>query len=211
MIVPFEHPFTALVSGPTGSGKTVLVKNILQAKVEMITDAPNQIFWYYANAQPRLAAQLPHVQFIEGLPSVADFKGKPAIVVVDDMMTEAKEMVPMFVRESHHRSVSIFFLVQNLFEKSLRTISINSHYIITFKNPRERQQIQTFARQLARNPRYVQEAYDDATAHPYGYLLFDFRQTTPEHLRLRTDILGATIVYTDIKARINTSIGYSTQ
>jgi Cdc6-like AAA superfamily ATPase len=207
MIVPFEHPFTALVSGPTGSGKTVLVKNILLAKDKMINDAPKRVFWYYSNVQPVLNAQLPFVHFLQGLPNTEDFKGEPAIVVVDDMMEDAKHMVSMFVRESHHRGLSIFFLVQNLFEKNLRTISINSHYIICFKNPRERQQIQTFARQLARNPKYVHEAYDDATSQPYGYLLFDFRQTTPENLRVRTSILPdeTTLVYTDKRARISPS------
>ena len=33
------------------------------------------------------------------------------------------------------------------------------------------------------------EAFCDATSKPYGYLLIDCHQLTPENLRLRTSIL----------------------
>ena len=36
---------------------------------------------------------------------------------------------------------------------------------------------------------FVQEAFADATASPYGYLLIDLKQNTPDDLRLRTSIL----------------------
>lgn len=39
-----------------------------------------------------------------------------------------------------------------------------------------------------RNPKYVQEAFDNATLKAHSYLLFDFTQTTPDELRLRTEI-----------------------
>ena len=37
--------------------------------------------------------------------------------------------------------------------------------------------------------KFVQEAFDDATSTPYGYILVDLKQDTPEDLRLRTSIL----------------------
>ena len=37
---------------------------------------------------------------------------------------------------------------------------------------------------------FLTEAYKDATQRAYGYLFLDFQQTTPEHLRVRTDILN---------------------
>ena len=36
--------------------------------------------------------------------------------------------------------------------------------------------------------KFVQEAFKDATAVPYGYLLVDLKQDTPEDMRLRTAI-----------------------
>ena len=36
---------------------------------------------------------------------------------------------------------------------------------------------------------FVQEAFADATASPYGYLLIDLKQNTPDDMRLRTSVL----------------------
>ncbi|KAF4523994.1 hypothetical protein B566_EDAN013836 [Ephemera danica] len=36
------------------------------------------------------------------------------------------------------------------------------------------------------------DAYKDAPSRPYGYLLCDFKQTTPENVRFRSNILGET-------------------
>jgi hypothetical protein len=35
----------------------------------------------------------------------------------------------------------------------------------------------------------MQEAYKDATSRPYGYLFLDYKQTTPDEFRYRTNIL----------------------
>ena len=37
--------------------------------------------------------------------------------------------------------------------------------------------------------KFVQEAFADATSTPYGYILVDLKQDTPDELRLRTSIL----------------------
>ena len=36
---------------------------------------------------------------------------------------------------------------------------------------------------------FVQEAFADGTASPFGYLLIDLKQNTPDDMRLRTSIL----------------------
>ena len=40
------------------------------------------------------------------------------------------------------------------------------------------------------NIKYVQEAFEDGTSKPFGYLFIDLKQETPEHMRLRTDVLS---------------------
>jgi hypothetical protein len=40
-----------------------------------------------------------------------------------------------------------------------------------------------------RDSRVMEEAFADATSKPHGYLLIDLKQDTPEHLRLRSQIL----------------------
>lgn len=71
----------------------------------------------------------------------------------------------------------------------MRDISLNSHYIILFKNSRDMSQINCFARQLyPRNSKFMVDAYIKATTHPYSYLVVDLHPTTPEEHRLRESL-----------------------
>jgi hypothetical protein len=82
--------------------------------------------------------------------------------------------------------------------KENRNISLNTHYLVLFKNPRDSAQIAHLGRQIfPERVKYFREAFADATSRPYGYLLVDLKTTTPDDLRLRTDIFPDkdTIVY----------------
>ena len=68
-------------------------------------------------------------------------------------------------------------------------MSLNSHYLVCFKNPRDRAQIMHLSRQVwPENPKALQEAYTEATGEPHNYLLLDFKQGTPDEFRVRTKI-----------------------
>ena len=76
----------------------------------------------------------------------------------------------------------------------MRNLSLNSHFIILFKNPRDKLQISTLARQMyPGNFKFITEAYADATKQAYGYLVFDLKPETEERLRIRTGILPTDI------------------
>ena len=47
--------------------------------------------------------------------------------------------VDLFTRGSHHMGVSVLYRTQNLFPpgKLSRTISLNSHYMLIFRNSRD--------------------------------------------------------------------------
>lgn len=188
----WKHPWTALVSGPSQAGKSVFVKKFLQ-HLDTLSDTKfSRIYLYYGEWQP-IYTQLPgDIEFRESIPKTDDFSNDdgPKLVIIDDLMAESgKEVVKIFTKTSHHRDLSVFFITQNLFHQGQREISLNSNYIVVFKNPRDNAQIAHFARQICpENPRYVQEAYFDATSKPHGYLLFDLKQSTPENCRLRTSI-----------------------
>ena len=92
----------------------------------------------------------------------------------------------------------MLYLVQNLFPKNKEssTISLNSQYMVVFK---WLSQMSHLARQMyPGRVKFVQEAFKDATSVPYGYLLVDLKQDTPEDMRLRTAIFpddGVQYVY----------------
>ena len=78
--------------------------------------------------------------------------------------------------------------------------------MVVFKNPRDASQMSHLARQMyPGRVKFVQEAFKDATSVPYGYLLVDLKQDTPEDMRLRTAIFpddGVQYVYLLVKRHI---------
>jgi len=133
------------------------------------------------------------VTFHHGLPDIDDFDGRePTLLIIDDLMQESNESVAnLFTKGSHHRNISVVFLAQNLFPKNkfARTMSLNAHYMILFKNPRDASQFANLARQMyPKSSQFAVEAYKDATREPYSYLLIDLRPEQDEDLRLRTNI-----------------------
>ena len=196
-----KDPFTCLCSGSTGSGKTSLIADILDK--QLITPKPDYVLWLYAEDQP-LYKNMPGVHFHQGIPDDLDdwFDAtKNNLLILDDLMLQATsdpKITKLFSVNRSHRSLSTICIVHNLFDQGtqMRTISLNTQYIIVFKNPRDNQQIATLARQMyPRKSQFLIEAFQDATKNPFGYLLIDLKPTTAEFLRIRTDITSTPIVY----------------
>jgi hypothetical protein len=133
------------------------------------------------------------VEFQEGLPSVDQFDGRQRVLlIIDDLMNEADQNVcNLFTRLSHHRNVSVVFITQNLFHKSkfVRTMNLNTHYIVMFKNPRDASRVVILARQMypGKN-QFLVEAYEDATKEQHGNQLIDLKPDTDDRYRIRTTI-----------------------
>lgn len=187
----FIHPFTAIIGGPSGCGKTNFVTNFIKYVKKICNTNFSQITWCYDEMQP--SYNLLEVNYHQGLPELTMFDGKtPHLVIIDDLMRESDgRIVDLFTKGSHHRNLSIFYITQNLFHqgKGQRDISLNSSYIIFFKNPRDKTQIRYLARQVfPENPKFVEEAYKDATKEAHGYLMVDLKQNTSDIYRLKTNI-----------------------
>jgi len=155
---------------------------------------PEKIIYCYGEYQ-NLFSQYPNVEFNQGLPDVTQFDGqKRVLLILDDLMSESGDDVEkIFTKFSHHRNISIMYLSQNLFYKSKqnRTMSLNAHYLVIFKNPRDANQLATLARQMyPGKSKFLIEAFGDATRHPYGYLLIDLKPDTDDKIRIRTQIFS---------------------
>jgi len=151
----------------------------------------NEIVWCYGAVIPKLSVS--NVKFFNGIPDMSNFEIQPnSLLILDDLMTETNaDVSKIFTKFSHHKSLSVIFIVQNLFPKGryTRDISLNAHYIIAFKNPRDKLQIQYLARQvMPHHSKGVVEVFEKATIKPHSYLLFDLTQQTHDALRLRTNI-----------------------
>lgn len=197
--LPFIHPATFLVCGPTSCGKSTWVFQLLRHANEMITPPPQRIVYCYGEWQSEynmLKKQVSNIDFVEGLIDMSTFDPSISnLVIIDDLMTEAgssEAIAHLFTRGSHHRNLSVLLLVQNLFSngKFSRTISLNCHYMVLFKSPRDASQITTLAAQMyPSKTAFLKSAYALATHQAHGYLLLDLKQQTPDALRLRTSVL----------------------
>ena len=60
------------------------------------------------------------------------------------------QVCELFTKELHHTNISLVLNTQNLFHQgpSARDISLNSKYIVVFKNPRDKNRIVYLARQF---------------------------------------------------------------
>lgn len=205
----FEHPFTCLIAGPQQSGKTHLLKHILQNQDVLISPAPEKIYYCYSVWQPKFDEMLSSVKNIEFYQGIKDIQElNPLInnmIVLDDLMIDcqnSENISHLFTVDSHHKNCSVFFLVQNLFSqgKCMRTISLNSSYIIVFKNPRDKSQIGVLARQMfPESVSFFMDAYSDAINNKsYSYLFLDLKQNTPDKNRIQTGIIPGEqrIIYT---------------
>ena len=70
------------------------------------------------------------------------------ILVLDDQIKVASSstsIADLFTKGSHHRNLTVIYLVQNVYNqgKSQITISLNSHYSVVFRNGRDASQFRT--------------------------------------------------------------------
>ena len=142
MDMKLVHPFTSIVAGQTGYGKTTFVVSLLRHSHTLVNLPSEKITWCYEDWQPlysTVSTIHPNLECVEGLPDLSSFDSKNRnLVVIDDLMSEKDERVTkLFTKKSHHCNTSVIYLVKKLFSKGKesRTISINAHYMVLFKNP----------------------------------------------------------------------------
>lgn len=172
----FRTPFTCLVAGSSQSGKTFFVKKVLE-RHERLIDRYKQlnVLWCYGIESSDTGKQFRndsvHITWKSGLPTISDMKGINTIII-DDLLVEASKndsITNLFTRVSHHMSINMFVLLQNIFYKSpvIRNLNINSNYIVMFRNIRDRTQPKMFARQFSPDDvEHFMDQYEKATSEP---------------------------------------------
>lgn len=192
IMIKFSCPSTIILSGCTCSGKSTFVQKMLD-NLDIFTVPPKKIFYFYGVYSPQYRDR-ENVEYIQGLPD--DFKeysniNEHRLIVLDDLQAEAassKAVESLFTRDAHHKNLSVCLLNQNLFYqgKFCRTIALNAHVIILFKNPRANSQIKILQNQIGL--KHIAEAYNDVISSPYGYLVIDLSPGSEQKYMLRTHV-----------------------
>ena len=212
-------PTTMAVYGPTQSGKTEFILRLLKNANEMFTERVEEIHYCYSVYQKAYDK----IKEVEGVNKVVMHQGMPLvndcvkwsylknhiIVVFDDLMTELpknRDMIKFATVNCHHNNITMIILLHNIFEPGLRTLSLNIHYVVLFKNKRDSLQVKTFGRRIVNDGELFYGCFKLATERPYGYLLVDLHPRSDEKYLLRTRIFpneAPPIIYNDRGKRMN--------
>ena len=115
----------------------------------MINPSPTNIVYCYGQYQPlydEMKRTVSNINFIEGLPDDVNSYFDPrqhSLLVIDDLsqeLTDSIQLVNLFTKGSHHLNLSVIFICQNMFlqGKFTRTMSLNTHYFVVFRNARDK-------------------------------------------------------------------------
>lgn len=190
----FNAPFTLIVSGATGSGKTQWLMKFLDHYEELIEPPPVKILYCYSEMNDSIIELMRRgIEVHNGVPSqeLIQSQPKPLLLILDDLMLNVKNdfLDLLFTRGSHNWNVSVVFVTQSLYGRDIRTARANSHYLVLMRNPSGQLQVRTLGSQLfPKRLNYFMETYNDATAKPFTYLLINMHPNASENERLTTGI-----------------------
>lgn len=179
MVFQFELPCQICVVGSSSSGKSTLVKHIVENRTKYFKEPIDKIFWFYGIYNDGIPTG-PDIIAIEGIPDMELLKeqrGKNTIVVLDDLQStmnsnsKSKKMLnDLFCLYAHHLGLALITMFHNAFEVS-RTARINSNYMILMRTNSDKLQVKNLMIQLfGEHWKAAVEAYDDAMIKPYSHL-----------------------------------------
>ena len=168
----------------------------------MLTKKLKFVLIYYQEwqeAYDKIKKLVDNVKFVKGAPASLEHvidelrqynKDDLKMCIFDDMLTNMTSfMDSLFTTISHHYTCSMIFISQSIFGKSLRTVSINSHYMIVFKSPRDSLQFSTLAHQVEpSNSSFLKSVFLNATERAHGYLILNFTQEQHKNCRYLTNL-----------------------
>lgn len=203
-VIKFETPSSAILAGASSTGKSFYVFEVLKHADGVFTKAPKAIFYCYDVHQPlfdSMKTAISNIEFYDGVPTKEVLETwvmkEPGhkIIILDDLVekvSKSQDIVDVYCQYSHHLNFTCWLICQNVFNatRQFRTISLNTHYFILFKNQRDEQQIQTLGRQIFPGKlKYFMESYRKATAEKYNPLIVDLSPHSNPLYKIRMHIL----------------------
>ena len=217
MLLQIPSPSAICLSGSSGSGKTVLVKKIIDNVDSFYANPkPNRILYCYAQFQ-QIYAEIENtcskIEFHRGLPTQDQLDvlsnensldGNSSLIILDDLqeaLINSPLINQLFTVTSHHSLINVIYLKQNLFSpgKYSRTVSLNTHCYILTSNYRDIRQISLLGSQIYSSQNILLSAYLDCMKTQFNYLMVDLHPKSCKDYQLRTAIFDqAVIIYQKI-------------
>ena len=114
--------------------------------------------------------------------------------IIDDAFEAlmGEDLCSLFCQSVHHLSLSCIIVTQTLFSarsKSMRTLSLNTQYLVVFKFNRDISQIMSLGHQVSpHRPSFLIKSYLQATENNFAYLFIDFSSRQRPEIRFRARI-----------------------
>jgi hypothetical protein len=113
-------PFTMCVLGPTFSGKSEFVLDLIKRRHEVTLDKLDKVVYVYSEMQPRFkdfAKENPDVTFTNQLDQVKKLAKENTLIIFDDLMMDFQSkdndfITEFFIKGAHHRKCSVILILQ---------------------------------------------------------------------------------------------------
>ncbi|CAB4030437.1 DNA polymerase [Paramuricea clavata] len=220
--IPFEHPFMMMVCGPSQSGKSYFIENIIKNHEKLITPRIDKLIYLYTvdkydsikqhirdNKQTSTLKTFEFIDCNQGIPSMEIIKeklGENTLLVLDDLMvvattdtTNLRHLNNIASRDSHHSNTFVIYVCQNLNFGSgkLRNCRVNSQYHIMCKSLTDCRDVEMIATNKKINQNKLHKILEDVGKKQYGYIVFDGCPKGYDNARVRTGIFpnDETVIY----------------
>jgi hypothetical protein len=197
----FQCPSNIILVGSSYSGKSTFIADLILNSEKFFSEKFSKIIYCYDIYQP-LFDKFKHLaEFHHGIYDDFDGLNGHTLLVIDDLFPPAKKQDleyfrTLFTKISHHHNITTLLVAHNIFYKEIRTLSLNSHYIVVFRQIRDKSQVSRLAYQICpRQTDFFMHAYSLATDKPFSHFIIALRQETPDLLRFSSNIFDKFPIY----------------
>jgi hypothetical protein len=151
-----ENPSTIMVGGPTMSGKSTLIEQLVEFRHLIFKPAPASVLYCYGTLNDTTVTRMEELgaKTLFGVPTQADINRmpKPLLLILDDLMCDVKDdfLTSLYTRGAHHENMTVVFVTQYWFEKRCKAARDNSQYLFLTRAPNADSQVFELGKQLFR-------------------------------------------------------------
>ena len=175
-----KHPFRLIISGASGTGKSTFCFSIIKNIEKVISPNIKKVIYLYGEYQNIFKEFKDKVTFTDDIKFLDIHPSKNVLLIVDDLGVELKgneDLVKLFEKWSHHRGISVIFILQNIFAagKYFKDIRLNTTNYFLTPHLTDIGQMEIFGRQIEgpSNSKKFMEAYRLATKEKFSGLFID--------------------------------------
>lgn len=139
--IKLKLPCSLICSGPSSAGKSTFLIKLLSEAADLMEPVPKSFLYCYGQFSSHVPLlKSSGVNVHAGVPSdeLLEKLEKPAVVVLDDLMTEISErqITDFFTKKWHHMNLCLIFVTQDPFyHRKIKIARQNTTYFVLLNSP----------------------------------------------------------------------------